>query len=204
MQEPDLSNPPPNPASSPDGNAPAATPPPPRAFAQGTGVLLQIVGVILFLTTCCVCSSSGLWEDVMTAQQAERKVHEKEDIVITFRKMLDEPGRAGASIMVVFSTVCGLALAGFGLGLQADKPRASIGALVSACAWLFSLILAGVCLWIGQASSFARGVNAGFCVISIIVLCFTVAARREVRANPPPPGLDVLPPDFEIPKYGRH
>lgn len=140
----------------------------------------------------------------MTAQQAERKVHEKEEIVVTFRKMLAEPGRAGVSIMVVFSTVCGLALAGFGLGLQADKPRAGIGAVISASAWLLSLVVAGVCLWIGQASWFARGTNAGFVVIALIVLAFTVAAWREVRANPPPPGLEILPPGFEIPKYGRH
>ena len=192
----------PPPTSPPQAGSAATSPP--RAFAQGTGVLLQFVGVVMFLTTCCVCSLSGLWEGVLTKEQAERKVHEKEEIVITFRRMFEEPGRAGASIMVVFSTVGGLALAGFGLGLQADKPRAALGAVISAMLWMLTMILAGVCLWIGDGSWLARGINALFFVGSIIIVSFTVAACREVRANPPPPGLEILPPDFEISKYGRH
>ena len=38
--------------------------PPLRAFARGTGLLLQTLGFVLFISTCCICSLAGQWESV--------------------------------------------------------------------------------------------------------------------------------------------
>jgi hypothetical protein len=177
--------------------------PPPRAFAQGTGVFLQIVGMTLFLTTCCVCSSSGLWDPPMSKDETQEKLDQKQDPVITARRLFADPATAGLSLMVVFSTIGGLALAVFGLGLQSDKPRAAWAAVATAAVWLAILIGAGACLWIGGATVVAKVWNALLLLVATIMLGFTVAALRQVRQHPPPPGLEILPPDFEIPRF-RH
>lgn len=192
---------PPLPPSAP---APAPKTPPPRAFAQGTGVMLQVVGMILFLSTCCVCSSSDSWEPPLSTNEMQEKLNEQKDIVITVRGMFRDPATTGLSMMVVFSTVGGLALAVFGLGLQTDKPRAGWAALITAIIWLLVLIVAGVCLWIGGASWFAKLWNLFLLVLAVLAVVFTAAALRQVRANPPPPGMDILPKDFEIPRSYRH
>lgn len=195
----------PPPAALPEPAEPAAPAPPPRAFAQGTGVLLQIVGMTLFLSTCCVCSSLEAWDPPMSKDEAKEKVEQQNeaDFIITAQRMFQDPATAGLSLMVVCSTVGGLALAVFGLGLQSDKPRAAWAAMITAALWLVILIASGVCLWIGGATLIAKGWNIVMVLLACAVLAFTVAALRQILKHPPPPGLDILPPDFEIPKF-RH
>lgn len=178
---------------------------PPRAFAQGTGLMLQFVGVMLFLTTCCVCSSAWVWDPIFTSGEMEKQVTEDGTQPIpTLSTMFQDPATAGFSLMVAFSTVGGLAMAVFGLGLQADKPRSAVGALVTVCLWVLVLLGTGICLWIGDGSIAARLWNFLMFVGACVLVGFVVAALKQVRENPPPAGMDILPSDWEPPKRMRH
>lgn len=139
----------------------------------------------------------------MSKDQAQARLDEKKEIVITLSQTFADPATAGLSLMVLFTTVGGLALAVFGLGLQSDKPRASLAAVVTAALWLLILIAAGICLWVGSASIVAKIWNLVLILIAALLLGFALVAWKQVRQFPPPPGLDILPPDFEIPKF-RH
>ncbi len=194
----------PAPSNDSEGNQPAGEPSP-RAFAQGTGIYLQVVGVLLFLTTCCVCSSAVFWDPVDTAGEMEQKVTvEKQQPIPTLQTMFKDPATAGFSIMIAFSTVGGLAMAVFGLGLQADKPKAAAGAMVSVVVWALVLIGAGVGLWIGDGSIGARLWHLLMMAIALLSLGFTAAAFKQVRKHPPPTEMEVLPADWEPPKRGHH
>ncbi len=93
-----------------------------------------------------------------------------------------------------------MALAAFGLGLQSDKPRASLGALVSSTLTLLALLAGAIGLWSGPASLAGRLMNhlALLVVALLTLLCF--GARAEVLRHPPPPDLETLPPDWEPPR----
>jgi hypothetical protein len=189
---------------------PAHPAPPVRAFAQGTGVLLQVAGMILFLHSCCICSAAVQWDKPPTRGQTQRQLDElarddrQQDVLLTIRRSLDEPGKAGRTLTVVLTTVGGLALAVFGLGLQSDKPRAAWGAVIAAMAWLLALLGTGVLLWWGDSSWTMRLWHAALLLTSAVLVGFTIVALRQVRRHPPPPGLDILPPDFELPQRHRY
>lgn len=183
----------------------ASDAPPVRAFAQGTGILLQVVGVTLFLTTCCVCSSAWVWDPIYTTGEMERQINEENvQPIPTLRTMFKDPGTAGFSLMVAFSTVGGLAMAVFGLGLQADKPKAAIASVVTVGLWIIVLLGSGICLWIGDGSIAARIWNFLLFALACVLMCFTVTALKQIRKNPPPLGMDILPADWEPPKRMRH
>lgn len=166
--------------------------------------MLQAVGVVMFLTTCCVCSTSTLWEGDIPSRGQLKQMEEHDSVVITAERMFADPARAGASLMVVFSTVGGLAMAALGLGLQSDKPKAACGAVIATGLLTLILLGAGVCLWIGGAGFFAKLWNVLITLLVGTLFGFTIAALRQVLANPPPPDLDVLPDDFEIPRGFGH
>lgn len=181
--------------------APAS--PPPRAFAQGTGVLFQVVGFAMFVSTCCVCSAAGRWEAPSRGATIE-KLKQDEPLVITLRRMFDEPGAAGLMLTVSFATVGGLAMMVFGLGLQSDKPNAAYAA-VATCALLTMMLLgAAACLWIGESGWVSRLWNHALAAVTMTLLGFAIAALRQIRRDPPPPGMDILPDDFEIPRGFGH
>src|SRR4051812_16969723 len=101
----------------PDPASPAATDPapPPRAFTQGVGTVFQFVGVGTFLTFFFVCCfSSLLSRDTAT------------------HSMLANVGwgsytaQRAVSICVVIGVFLGMALAGIGLGLQAQRRHSPI------------------------------------------------------------------------------
>src|SRR5438067_2411178 len=103
---------------------PSPPPPPPRAFSQGVGLLIQVVGGTLFLIsffTC--CGSSLISKDVATHSDLTR---------IGWHFAGDRPGeptysaQKALTISMFGAVFFGLALAGMGLGLQAESPRAPI------------------------------------------------------------------------------
>lgn len=170
--------------------------PPPRAFAQGVGVLLQTVGVILALSGCCICSTAGLWDQQAGGQNLVAQPDQLTGISID--RLLKEPARTGMMLTVVFSTIGGLAMAGFGLGLQSQTPRSAWGALASVVLLLAILIVAGIGLWVGQGTIANRLWHTGLTVLILTLVGFTISALREVIAHPPPPGLRNLPPGFDV------
>lgn len=173
----------------------------PRAFAQGTGVLLQMVGMTLFLSSCCICSVSGYWDPPMGRHETQEKLNSKQIEPSSQMKPFADLATTGLTLTVVFTTLGGLALAVFGLGLQSDKPRAGWAATISAALWLLVLLVAGVCLWSGGAGFVPKVWNIALTFVAVILLGFSIVALRQVLAHPPPPGMEILPPDFEIPKF---
>jgi hypothetical protein len=173
-------------------------PPPPRAFAQGTGVLLQAVGMMLFMTTCCVCSTSFLWDPIQSPSQAiEQSTAAPGD-------MFRDPGRTGHMLTLMVATVGGLALAGFGLGLQSDHRRAATGALISCAAMLVVLSAAGFGLWMGETTWAVRIWHAVLSLVTVITSGFVITAWRQVRRQPPPDDVDIVPPGTKIPYSFYH
>lgn len=178
----------------------APTPPPvddspeltsPRRFAQGTGLVLQTFGGLLFLSTCLICFTAFEWDPIQgRSVQTAEPISRLESIV-------HDPARFGFLLMVVTSSVGGLALMVFGLGLQSEKRRAGWAALIANVLQLFLLLSATVLMWTGSASILACLWSALLTVITAILLLFTIAALRQFIAHPPPDTLHTVPHDFD-------
>lgn len=178
--------------------------PPPRAFAQGTGLLLQIVGFTLFLSSCCICSSTGLWEPVADTGEITEALRSQRDVVVSFRHMFDNPTMLGYTLTAMFTTAGGLALATFGLGMQTDRKWAAPAAAVSSVTLLVILLAAGVALWLGEGGWMYRLWHLILLAVMVLASCFSVAAWREVRRQPPPVDVDVVKPGTKIPYSFYH
>lgn len=185
---------------------PPSTPrtPPPRAFAQGTGIVLQTVGILLFLTNGCVCSMTGLWDPVASRTDVIEQIDSGRPLGMSIQRMFEDPAKAGYMLTVVTSTVGGLAMGVLGLGLQTDRRRAAAGALVSVAMTGAVMLAAGVLLWVGAAPWGARAWNAVLLAVILTAMVFTWHALREVRAAPPPPDIDIVPPGTKIPYSFYH
>jgi hypothetical protein len=185
-----------DPASPPNDPPPPPQTPPPRAFTQGVGTVFQFVGVTLFLASMLVCCGSSL---------ISKNVAERPDLMAIGWNVALPAGpffysaQRAITVSVLLAVFFGIALAGLGLGLQAQGRRAPYGALaVSALAAAF---------WAVQALFFAHALHsftlaAGSAVLAAgfgILTAFAFAALRDMRLNPPPPGHEVLPADYKVP-----
>jgi len=179
---------------------PASSHPPPRAFAQGVGTVFQFVGVLLFLGMTFVCCGSGLLSKEWATQAEFSRIGW---------------GSGGASGPVYSAqraiTICvfcgvffGAALAGIGLGLQAESPAAATGAVVTAAAgaafWFVHTLFAVQNLH----SALLMLLAASLTILFGVLLALAVGAWREMRRHPPPPGHEVLPADYKIPYSHYH
>ena len=106
--------------------------------------------------------------------------------------------------MVMFMTVGGLAMAGFGLGFRSDTARSAWGALVTLIVMLIGSGVAGAGIWIGGASWAARLWHGVIRTDVDHVGDFVWVALRQVLAHPPPADIGVLPADFKIPYSHYH
>src|SRR5439155_7454939 len=188
--------------SQPPPPAPPLPPPPPRAFSQGVGLVFQVVGGLLFFGSSLVCCGSSLLsKDTATRTDLTRiGWHFASDPA-------DQPSysaQKALTISVFAAVFFGLALAGVGLGLQAESRRAAPMATV--------LTGAATIFWATQAV-FAATVTRSilFTVLAAmlgalfaILHGFAHAAAREIRRNPPPPGHELLPPGYKIPYSHYH
>ncbi len=176
---------------------------PALAFAQGTGVVLQVVGGAFLMVCCCMCSTAFQWDPQWTLLEAESI--EPAPPRGRLADLVADPGKFGLMATVVASTVGGLGLLGFGLGLQTDKPRAAWGAVICVCILLIAMLVAAYGLWWGSASWPARVVNGLMVLVVLVLLPFTVTALRQVRANPPSGALNLVPYDYDPKKdLGHH
>jgi len=178
--------------------------PPPRAFAQGTGILLQTTGMILFFSTCCICSLTGMWDPVLPRHEVFEQLQQKQPIGVTLVDLLQQPAKAGVMLMAMFMTVGGLAMAGFGLGLQAERPRSAQAAVTTHILMLAILIAAGIGIWTGQASWATRIWHAILIVVVVVQTGFTWVALKQMLAHPPPPGAEIIPKGYKIPYNFYH
>ena len=166
-------------------------PPPPRAFAQGTGLLLQVVGAAMFFSSGCVCTTAFLWDPISARPQPQPVASLEPQSLV--ERATREPGKWGLMLMVTGSAVGGLALMVFGLGLQSEKPNSGWGALVSNALVLAALVVAGVGLWTGEASVLTRVWHSAELLVVLLLLGFTVRALREMLADPPSGDLHLVP-----------
>ncbi len=178
--------------------------PPPRAFAQGTGVVLQTVGMIFVLATCCVCSLTFLWDPTPPRGQVDLETSPPSSLAESWQALVADKGKSGLMLTITSLNVGGLALAVFGLGMQSDRRRAAWGALVSVAVLTGVLILAGIWLWSGEAGLQARIWHALALILTLSLWLFLIPAVRQIMANPPPADVDVLPPDYKIPYSVYH
>ena len=190
------------PQAPPPSPAPPPATPPPRAFTQGVGQVFQGIGVVMFLVmffTC--CGSSLLSKDWATKTNLTQ---------VGWGKSADDRGRPvysaqeAMTICVFAGVFFGMALAGIGLGMQAESRYApAAGVLLTLFAGLF---------WTVHVS-FAIHVKAHVALMLIaafigglfwLLMGFAIQAFREMRENPPPEGHDVLPPGYKIPYSHYH
>jgi len=175
----------------------------PRAFAQGTGLVLQSVGLVLFLSTCCVCGFAGQWDPVPSHGQILEGYRHAPPQSWSLGNLAEHPSRAGMMLMAMFMTIGGLAMLVFGLGMQSLKRGAALGALVTVTASLVIVAVAGVGLWVGGGAWVARAWHAVVLLVTIGLLPLTAVAWKQMRSNPPPADLYVLPADFDEAAYKR-
>lgn len=175
---------------------PEPTPPPQRAYSQGVGTVFQFVGVIMFLVMMFICCGSGLLsKDVATKSN------------LTELAWGRYSAQQAITINVFGGMLFGMALACVGLGLQAQSRVAAPAAvIVSLAGTLFSLFHAifGAKLQAGLVSFFIVIPSLIVSAVFAILLAFAIGAAKEMKANPPPPGFDVLPPDYKIPYSHYH
>jgi len=175
--------------------------PPPRAFTQGVGTVYQFVGVILFVTSMLVCCGSSLFS---------KNVAERRDLM-TVGWSIPLPGGAhfytaqrAITVSVLLAVFFGIALAGIGLGMQAQGRLAPLGAVaVTTFATVFWLLHA--VFFASTLGSVPFTAGAGTLAIGFGVLtAFAIAALREMRRNPPPLGHELLPADYKVPYSHLH
>ncbi|CAN5517749.1 hypothetical protein BH10PLA1_BH10PLA1_17910 [soil metagenome] len=174
--------------------------PPPRAFTQGVGTVYQFTGVLLFLSMMAVCCASGL----MSMETAKR------DDLVRIGWHLPLPGsplysaQKAISVSLTLAVGWGVALATIGLGLQGQRRHSPTAAIIASGA--------GVLCWLYHAAFFAIVLKSvGLTLVCLILLlifvglfALAIAAWREMRRDPPPANLTILPPGYKIPYSHMH
>lgn len=165
---------------------PAASP---RAFAQATGLILQLVGIVLTLGTCCWWSFTGLTQKKLSPDSQPASLG---DIVSAADAL-----QIWSMAAVCVSFAGGLALAAIGLGLQAEKRRS--GTIAS---WTAG---AGAAFWFAYfayALTHSAGIGRMVWIVLMLLawgLCavLSVISADELKRNPPPPDLGKAPADLK-------
>jgi hypothetical protein len=171
--------------------------PPPRAFTQGVGTVYQLVGVLLFVSMMFVCCGSALF----SMQSASRP-----DLAAIGWHLGPAMYSAAKATSVALAVAIGLgvAVASLGLGLQAMHRRAPIGATAvsgfGAIFWavhavFFAMVLGSVVL---------TAVCAILLLLFVGLLLLAISAWREMRTDPPPADIALLPVGYKIPYSHLH
>lgn len=175
--------------------------PPPRAFTQGVGTLYQFFGVTLFIVSMLVCCGSSLFS---------KDVAERHDLTLVGWSVTLPGGQylysaqRAIAVCVPVAVFFGMALAGIGLGLQAQGRLAPWGAVaVTTSATLFWAIHA--VFFASALGSIGFAAGAGVLAVAFAVLGgFGLAALREMRRDPPPPRHEILPAEYKVPYSHLH
>jgi len=171
----------------------AAASPPPRAFTQGVGTIFQLVGVTIFLGFFFACCLSALLSRDVATQTSLAAIG-----------WGGYTAQRAVSVCMVGGVTFGLALAGIGLGLQAQRRLSPVLAvLASGCAILFWTVHA--LFFIKTTGSLVLTTIAiAMSILAALLLGLAVVSLREMRRNPPPIGQEILPPDYKIPYSHLH
>jgi lysylphosphatidylglycerol synthetase-like protein (DUF2156 family) len=157
----------------------------------------QAVGIALFLASFSVCCGSSLLSRD-TATQTDLTT-----IGWNFSATTRYSAQQAVTISLLLSVFFGMALAGLGLGLQAQNRRAPLLAAI--------LAGAGVIFWLTHGTLFIKlslgWIAAGALMLGLVfILLFVLACASlsEIRRNPPAPGFELLPADYKIPYSHLH
>jgi hypothetical protein len=157
---------------------------------------------LLFLVMMFVCCGSGLLsKDVATRSSLTR---------IGWRVASDPAGRPtysaqmALSISLFAAIFFGMALAGVGLGMQAEYPAAAAGAVlvtaVGSTFWVIQAVFAAT-----AARSILFTILAGMLAVTFVLLLgLSVHAMLEMRRTPPPQDHELLPADYKVPYSHYH
>jgi hypothetical protein len=165
------------------------------------GTVFQFVGVILFLCSMFVCCGSALLSKNVVARGDLTQVGWS--IPLPAGRVFYS-GQRAVTVSVTLAVVFGLALAGLGLGLQAQGRRAPYGAV--------ALTFLGAVFWAVQAAFALHKLHSVLPSLLALLLFglfavlggFAVAALREMRRDPPPVGHEILPADYKVPYSHMH
>lgn len=175
--------------------------PVPRAFTQGVGTLYQFAGVTLFAASMLICCGSSL---------VSKNVAERRDLMVVGWS-LPLPGgpyfysaQRAITVSLLMAVFCGIAMAGIGLGLQAQGRLAPYGAAAvtgfATAFWIVQTIFFAAAL-----RSIALAAGAGVFAAGFGVLAgFAAASLQEMRKDPPPRGHEILPADYKVPYSHMH
>ena len=171
---------------------------PPRAFVQGVGTVFQFAGVILFLGSFFVCCGSSLLS-------RDRATHtDYTQIGWPSAGTLRYSAQQALTISLLAGVFFGLAVAGIGLGLQAQRrcapTLAVIVTVIATIFWalhgfFFALVVRSILL---SATSFVL-----FAIFAFLLI-LSIGAWREMRRNPTPSGFEILPADYKLPYSHMH
>ncbi len=188
--------------------APGSAQRPPRAFTQGVGTVFQVVGVLLFLLMMTICCGSGLLSPSVAEHTDLTQVGwgtwlDTADAAHPVQRPVYS-GQRAVTICVTCAVVFGMALAGLGLGLQAQNRAAPAGALaVTAFASVFWLV--HLVFFVQKLPSVLLGILG--CLLFALFATLTALAAvawREMRRNPPAASFEILPADYKVPYSHLH
>jgi hypothetical protein len=166
------------------------------------GTVFQFVGVLLFVTSMFVCCGSSL----VSKDVAQR--HDLTAVGWSFggagEGAVMYSAQRAISVSVTLAVFFGLALAGIGLGLQAQRRMAPYAA-VAVCGfavlfWGVHVVFAAERMRSFILAALASALTALFGVLTALA----IGALREMRRSPPPPDFEVLPPDYKVPYSHLH
>jgi hypothetical protein len=105
---------------------------------------------------------------------------------------------------MAIGVLLGIGLAGAGLGLQAMRRNspgvAVVVAGVGAGFWLLHSIFFAFAARSILLTLIALALTIGF----VALLALGIGAAQEMRRNPPPIGMEILPPDYKVPYSHQH
>jgi len=169
------------------------SPPAPRAFTQGVGLVYQVVGVTMFAALMFVCCASSLLSSSTAIRQDLTRIGWG---VYSVQKAM--------TVSLCVGIFCGLAMAGLGLGMQATHRRTPIAAaLVTGLGGVFFAVHA----WFFASTwgSWKMSVLCAFGAAMLLALMgLAIAAALEMRRNPVPSGFNILPRDYKVPYSHLH
>ncbi len=168
------------------------TPTSPRAFATATGMVFQVAGFVYFVGAAAYWFASGRLQSVATVP-VERigDYFDRSNILLSV-----------TTANVLAAVVAGLAIAAFGLGMQAEKRGAGIGAMITTgLLTLTSVISAG--LYIAYGPSWLRvAAVLSIGVVSAVLFLLAGHSTAILKHHPPPPDQSIVT-DAWLEEYER-
>jgi len=159
-----------------------STPAPPRAFTQGAGTIFQFVGVTVFLGFLFTCCLSGL----LSKEAATRSD-------LTEMSWGGYTAQRAVSICMVGGVTFGLALAGTGLGLQAQRRLAPLLAVAACGTALGFWTVHAIFFILATGSIVLSSIAIVMSIVALALLALAIVSLREMHRNPPPIGQENLP-----------